>query len=229
MTPLNIAPGLPDMVAKNDAAKKAAAEAEARMQAAKNGTTEDQAEAKAQLAESKKLSGEAAVALKARSGNIQRWQELGGLAGRILLAMLLIFIPSRTLLRIFIVPGLILLPVTFVYLVHQDYWIFATAFFFCGLLTVGQFSFLSELLPRVFPLHLRGTGGSFATNFGGRMLGTMAATLNTEYVSTIFSGPPALRVAYAAAVIGGGAYLIALLASFFLPSPRPEIEKNIET
>jgi hypothetical protein len=93
-------------------------------------------------------------------------------------------------------------------------------------------------------LHLRGTGGSFATNFGGRMLGTMAATLNTEIVSKLFSpdggwehvlphwllsGSPALRVAYAAAAIGGSAYLIALVASFFLPSPRPEIEKNLET
>ncbi len=65
--------------------------------------------------------------------------------------------------------------------------IFAIAIFFCGLLTVAQFSFLSEFLPRVFPLHLRGTGGSFATNFGGRMIGTMAATLNTEFLSKMFS------------------------------------------
>jgi hypothetical protein len=44
----------------------------------------------------------------------------------------------------------------------------------CGFLTVAQFSYFGEYLPKVFPLHLRATGGSFATNVGGRMLGTSA-------------------------------------------------------
>jgi MFS family permease len=120
----------------------------------------------------------------------------------------------------------VLLPVTFVYLVSQDYVIFATAFFFCGLLTVAQFSFLSEFLPRVFPMHLRGTGGSFATNFGGRMIGTMAATLNTGFLSKQFHGTPPMQVAYAAAAIGGSAFVIALLASFLLPAPQDEGAKE---
>jgi hypothetical protein len=115
--------------------------------------------------------------------------------------------------------------VTYFHLVHADYVVFATAIFFCGLLTVAQFSFLSELLPRVYPLHLRGTGGSFATNLGGRMIGTMAATLNTEVVSRLFTGSTPMQVAQAAGVIGGGAYLIALIASFLLPAPKDEIEK----
>jgi MFS family permease len=201
VTPPLITPGLPDMAKLKVEADNAPKE-----------------EAPAKLKEYRQ-------ALDARRGNIQRWQELGGLTGRILLAALLIFVPSRTLLRLFLVPGLILLPVTFVYFVKADYPVFATAFFFCGLLTVGQFSFLSELLPKVFPVHLRGTGGSFATNLGGRMIGTMAATLNTEWLSTLFTGPPPIRVAMAAAVIGGSVYLIALVASFLLPSPQPEIEK----
>src|SRR5262249_27861952 len=145
-----------------------------------------------------------------------------------LLAVLLLFVPSRALLRLFLVPGLILLPLTYFRLVKADYVVFATAIFFCGLLTVAQFSFLSELLPRVFPLHLRGTGGSFATNFGGRMLGTMAATLNTEFLSKMFDGTTPMQVAQAAAVIGGAAYLIALVASFFLPAPHKEVEKQAE-
>src|SRR5262245_66036011 len=105
-----------------------------------------------------------------------------------LVAILLTFVPSRLLLRLFLVPGVVLFPLTYANLVTGPYVIFATAIFFCGLLTVAQFSFLSEFLPRVFPLHLRGTGGSFATNVGGRMIGTMAATLNTELLSTYFSG-----------------------------------------
>ena len=119
-----------------------------------------------------------------------------------------------------------LFPVTYFYLVHSDYAVFATAIFFCGLLTVAQFSFLSEFLPRVYPLHLRGTGGSFATNFGGRMIGTMAATLNTEWLSRQFSGSPPMQVAQAAGVIGGSVYLIALLTSYFLPAPHAEVEKQ---
>jgi hypothetical protein len=78
------------------------------------------------------------------------------------------------------------------------------------------------LLPKVFPMHLRGTGGSFATNFGGRMIGTMAATLNTEILAKMFPGTPPLQVAAAAGVIGGSVFLIALLASFALPPPKME-------
>jgi hypothetical protein len=201
-------------------------DAEAKVRKTKADTPE-RAEAEKELGAARKAAGpqvlkEHADALKARRGNIQRWQELGGLTGRILLAVLLIFLPSRTLLQLLLVPGLVLLPITYYQLVTMDYVIFATAIFFCGLLTVAQFSFLSELLPRVFPMHLRGTGGSFATNLGGRMIGTMAAFLNTGIIANLFTGTEPMRVAKAAAVIGGGVYLIALIASFFLPSPKAE-------
>jgi MFS family permease len=227
MTPLQIAPGLPDIVAMTPEPVRIA---EARLRKTAPDTPERAAAVK-EVAEARKAAGPealkaAADALKARRGNIQRWQELGGLAGRILLAVLLLFVPSRTLIRLFLVPGLVLLPVTYLYLVTAEYYIFATAIFFCGALTVAQFSFLSEFLPRVYPLHLRGTGGSFATNFGGRMIGTMAATLNTDFLARMFQGTSPIQVATAAAVIGGSAYLIALIATFFLPSPHEEVEKQ---
>ena len=41
----------------------------------------------------------------------------------------------------------------------------------CGFFTVAQFSFWGNYLPRVYPLHLRGTGESFAANIGGRLIG----------------------------------------------------------
>ena len=226
MTPLNIVPGLPDMAANTAEARKALETAEAKVAEAKSGPKERHEEADRQLQEARRGQAEAAQQVRARSGNIQRWQELGGLAGRILLAVLLLFVPSRTLIRLFLIPGVVLFPVTYFKLVSADYFVFATAIFFCGLLTVAQFSFLSELLPRVFPVHLRGTGGSFATNFGGRMIGTMAATLNTEFLSKMFSGSPPMQVASAAGVIGGSVYLIALIASFLLPTPQPENEKQ---
>ena len=86
--------------------------------------------------------------------------------------------------------------------------------------------FISEYLPKVFPVHLRGTGGSFATNVGGRMIGTMAATLNTELLSPMLQGPSdPMKVATAAAIIGGSVYLLALILSFFLPDPTKVEEK----
>jgi hypothetical protein len=226
LTPLQIVAGLPDMAAQTSAAAKALKTAETKLQTTAANTPEH-AEAVKELQEARDAQRRAAQALKARRGNIQRWQELGGLAGRIMLAILLLFVPSRTLLRLFLIPGVVLLPVTYFRLVHADYVIFATAIFFCGLFTVAQFSFLSEFLPRVFPVHLRGTGGSFATNFGGRMIGTMAATLNTEFLSKMFKEMPTpLQVASAAGVIGGAVYLIALLASFLLPAPPSENAKQ---
>ncbi len=171
----------------------------------------------------KKALGEAkGKAMRGYIGDIQRWQELGGLTGRILLALLVLVVPSRQLIRLFLVPGILLFPLTYLEVVKGEYAIFATAIFFCGLLTVAQFSFLSEFLPKVFPLHLRGTGGSFATNVGGRMIGTMAATLNTEFLSKMFPGSPPIQVATAAAVIGGTVYFVAFLASFFLPVPKED-------
>lgn len=171
----------------------------------------------------KKALGEAkGKMLQGYIGDIQRWQELGGLTGRILLAILLMFIPSKWLIRLFLIPGVVLFPVAYLVLVKDDYTIFAMSIFFCGLLTVAQFSFISEFLPRVFPMHLRGTGSSFATNVGGRMIGTMAATLNTEVLSKQFDGPPAMQVATAAAIIGGTVYAIALGMTFMLPTPKAE-------
>ena len=229
MTPLQIIPGLPEIQVTKIAAEKGLAEAKTQLKSAKDGTPEFAA-AKEALgkAESAKLASDQNLQFK--RGDIQRWQEYGGLLGRILLAILLIFVPSRTLIRLFLVPGIFLLPYTYFYLVHEPYATFAIAIFFCGLLTVAQFSFLSEFLPRVFPLHLRGTGGSFGDQLrrGRSLIGTMAATLNTEFLSKLFTDIPSppLRVAAAAGVIGASAFVIAFIATFFLPAPHEEVEKQ---
>lgn len=231
LTPLQMAPGLPDMVAlkkeKKDPAgvsyfevEQAFLKANAALQAGK-GSEDEMKKARAAM-QNHPAAKEVGGAVKAKRGNIQRWQELGGLTGRILLAVLLVFLPSRTLLRVFVIPGIALFPLTYYQLFQGEYFLFATAVFFCGLVTVAQFSYLSELLPKLFPLHLRGTGGSFATNIGGRMFGTMAALLNTELLSQFFTGPNPVKVAMAAACIGGAVYLIALVMSFLLPDPKAE-------
>jgi MFS family permease len=155
---------------------------------------------------------------------VQMRQETGGLIGRILLAILVVTIASkRTLLRVFVIPGLIALPVTYFSLYHQSASVFAAGIFACGLLIVAQFSYFGEYLPKVFPLHLRGTGGSFATNVGGRMIGTSAAFLTTNVIAPMFATKPtADHYAMAAGIVGTAVFALALVLTFALPEPKEQ-------
>lgn len=222
LTPLQMAPGLPreDIAEKRKEVGPAVKAASAKLEDAKKAGDKDaQKDARRELA---KASAPFDKAVEPVRGNIQRWQELGGLTGRILFAILLLYVASRVLIRIFLLPGVVLFPVAYLVLYQGDYAVFALAIFFCGLVTVAQFSYVSEYLPKVFPVHLRGTGSAFATNVGGRMLGTMAATLNTELLAPQFSGSNPHNVAKAAAIIGALVYTMALGLSFLLPTPKDE-------
>jgi MFS family permease len=163
--------------------------------------------------------------IRDKGDGAQLWQELGGLTGRIILAALLVVIVSRrTLLRVFQVPGLIIFPLTYYYLFREQPDLFVFGVFLCGLCTVAQFSYFGEYLPKAFPVHLRGTGGSFATNVGGRMIGTSASFVTTSLVAPLIAGGPFLQVATAAAIVVGIVYAIGLVLSFYLPEPKPESE-----
>src|SRR5215204_932168 len=131
---------------------------------------------------------------------VQFYQEMGGLVGRFLLAFLAVRIASRrNLLRIFQFPGLLIVPLVFYFApgstVDSLKWGVALA----GLLTVAQFSFWGNYLPRVYPTHLRGTGESFAANVGGRMFGTSAAFVTTQLANNMPGTSPSMKLAYAAA------------------------------
>ncbi len=166
--------------------------------------------------------------IQPRRERVQFMQESGGLAGRILLAFGLVLIASRRkLLWLFQVPGLFIIPVVWFYLFpnHPEY--FTTGVFLAGACIVAQFSYFGEYLPKVFPVHLRGTGGAFATNVGGRMIGTAGAFLTTGVVAPILArwmGGPVTpdKVALAAGVTGVLVFAIGLLFSFFLPEPPAE-------
>src|SRR5262245_5340395 len=155
------------------------------------------------------------------TGTVQLIQELGGLTGRFILALLVAQILSRRkLLRIFQVPGLILVPLVFIFPATSSLFLLKCGIFVAGLLTVAQFSFWGNYLPRVFPTHLRGTGESFAANVGGRMIGTSAALLTTQFAAVMPGGGPSVHLAYAAAAVAFIAYAIGLIASFWLPEPE---------
>jgi MFS family permease len=223
LTPAQMVPGLPVVEqAKKDAPEKVKA-ATAKVKSSKEGTDERLA-AEKELAAAKNYVKHTTDSTR---GSIQLSQELGGLTGRILFAILLLYVASRVLIRIFLLPGVILFPIAYLVLYQGDYTLFSTAIFLCGLVTVAQFSYVSEYLPKVFPVHLRGTGSGFATNVGGRMLGTMAALLNTSVIAPMFfpgEGPEKnpLRVAQAAAIIGAVVYVVALMLSFLLPPALEE-------
>ena len=154
---------------------------------------------------------------------VQLFQELGGLAGRVLLAFLAIRIVSRrSLLWVFQVPGLLILPVVFLVAPHEPLAWAKWGIFFAGVCTVAQFSFWGNYMPKVYPTYLRGTGESFAANVGGRMVGTSAALLTTTLAGSMPGASPSQQMAYAAAGVGLLVYAIGFTASFWLPEPGRE-------
>ncbi|OFW14104.1 MAG: MFS transporter [Acidobacteria bacterium RIFCSPLOWO2_12_FULL_67_14] len=154
---------------------------------------------------------------------VQSFQELGGLAGRLLLAYLAaIIISRRRLLWVFQIPGLVLVPLVYFLVPSVGLSLAQWGIFLVGMATIAQFSFWGNYLPRVYPTHLRGTGESFAANVGGRMIGTMGALVTVSLVSSMPGDTLPVRLAYASAVVGTTAYLIGVVASRWLPEPKQE-------
>lgn len=157
--------------------------------------------------------------IEQRKKTVQDWQEYGGLVGRCILAFLAIRIVSRQrLLRIFLIPGALIVPLVFFIPAVSDLEMLKYGIFLVGLCTVSQFSFWGNYLPRVFPVHLRGTGESFAANVGGRIVGTSAAM-----VTTFIAANMDLKWAYAAGLVGTSIYVFAIILSFWLPEPKQEM------
>jgi MFS family permease len=159
---------------------------------------------------------------------VQTYQEVGGLVGRFALAWLAIRIVSRRgLLWMFQIPGLIIIPLVFLFpaagkLAGNNVDWLKAGIFLAGFFTIAQLSYWGNYLPRVYPVHLRGTGEGFAANVGGRMFGTsgafFAAQLGNVFLLNGLARPTA--IAYAAAIVGTSVYAIGSLLTFFLPEPK---------
>lgn len=221
--------GLPDLAdarAEMVPISKANAGLQAEMAKLPKDTPEFAAKEKEFSANLRKLGKIAKEQVQPRREQVQLMQELGGLAGRILLAVGLLYIASkRKLLWLFQVPGLLIIPVVWFWVFQNQPHLFTTGIFLAGLCIVSQFSFFGEYLPKVFPVHLRGTGGSFATNVGGRMIGTSAAVFTTGVIAPLLAGTGPVtgeKVAFAAGVTGVLVFGIGFLASFFLDEPPQE-------
>ena len=157
------------------------------------------------------------------AAGVTQFQEIGGLVGRVILAYLAVIIVSRRkLVRLFQIPGLIVMPVTFALIATSSLTWLYPAIFLAGLLTVAQFSFWGNYLPRAYPLHLRGTGESFAANIGGRLIGTSFAWVTATLAVTSDRAYAPTKVALVSAAIATGVYAVGFIASFWLPEPRAE-------
>ncbi len=228
VTVARVTPGLPELKAESKALAPLRKEAEGfnlelnKLAATDPARKELIGKIKANFGQQKPLNEK----VKSMGDKVQLHQELGGLVGRILLAVLLIVGISRVkLLRIFQIPAMVLLPLTYFKLFEQGGSTFLWAYAICGLLTVAQFSYFGEYLPKVFPLHLRGTGGSFATNVGGRMIGTSMAFVTTSFVAPMLAGKGPLlpmHVAMAAGYVGTSIAVISFIVGFLLPEPKSE-------
>ena len=153
---------------------------------------------------------------------VQSYQEFGGLAGRVALAYLAVVIISRRrLLHVFQIPGLVIMPLVLLF-ATGNLTLLKWGIAALGFMTIAQFSFWGNYLPRVYPTYLRGTGESFAANVGGRMIGTSAALVTTNLVASMPGATAPIRLAYAAALVGTTVYVIGFIASWWLPEPGAE-------
>ncbi len=148
---------------------------------------------------------------QAVAAKVAKVQEIGGLVGRVLLAVLILRIASkRNLLRLFLVPGMILMPIVFGWLAVRTLSGLYPGMFLIGLVTVAQFSFWGNYLPRVYPVYLRGTGESFAANIGGRMIGTSFALVTVTLQNYAPGSTPSAKLAYTAAAVGFFVFAVGL-------------------
>jgi hypothetical protein len=231
LTPPIISRGVPELAETRKAAKPLLDKSDELnkqlIQARQSGDVDAQKELRAKIAANRKEAKPYLDRFEEVKDKMQFWQETGGLLGRIALAVLVVVIISkRNLLRLFVVPGLIVVPLTFGYFAFQSEPALRWSLGLCAFLTIAQYSYWGNYLPAAFPVHLRGTAGGFAANVGGRMIGTFAALVTTSWVAPLMPGSVAAQTAYGAAVVGGSVYVIAFIASFFLPEPTYAVDQD---
>jgi MFS family permease len=157
---------------------------------------------------------------------VSSWQETGGLIGRGVFALIAAWaISRRGLLRIFQIPALFVVPAVFVWIGSNlttpgSLGMVKIGIALAGFFTVAQFSFWGNYIPLVFPLHLRGTGESFAANIGGRVIGTAAAWFTLTFSES--RPPDPAKIAMVGATVAGVYALVGVIATHWLPEPVPD-------
>ena len=153
--------------------------------------------------------------------SVQLFQELGSIAGRLLLAVLVVRIATqRRLLRVFLIPGPFVFSFVYFFAATHSLTLLRYGSFLAALLMNALVSLWWNYLPRVYPTHLRGTGEGFAANIGGRVVGTSAALSTTQLANVVPGVSADARLAYSAAIVAVSVYSMALVASRWVPEPK---------
>jgi hypothetical protein len=161
-----------------------------------------------------------------RAAEVQKWQEIGGLLGRVAFAaMAVVIVSRRSLLRMFHLPALLYVPLFFWWVgnnlaVSGSLGLVKLGAGLAGFLVIATFSFWGNYLPRIYPVHLRGTGEGFAANIGGRILGTSAAWFTFTFAAATPPSPG--RIALTAACVAGVFALVGALLTQWLPEPAAQ-------
>jgi MFS family permease len=153
--------------------------------------------------------------------SVQFVQELGGFAGRVIFAVLIIrIVAQRARIYTIIVAALPAFFWLYFFAATHSLSSVKLGIFVATLLFNMLHSFWGNYLPRVYPTYLRSTGESFATNIGGRVIGVFAALLTTQLSNVMPGQTVAARLAHSAGSVAVLACVIALIGSFWLREPE---------
>ena len=157
---------------------------------------------------------------QAASG-VQMFQELGGLTGRLLFALLVVRIVSqRRRLRLVLGPALFVFAWLYFFAATRSLAFVHVGIFLATMFFNGLHSFWGNYLPRVYPTRLRGTGESFAANIGGRVFGVSAVLITTTLSNVMPGSGPGARLAYSAGAVSLFGIVVALVGSLWLREPE---------
>jgi MFS family permease len=154
-------------------------------------------------------------------------QDFGAIAGRILLVFLVMRLVVRgPIYRWTMAAAAVSIPLVMFGPVIRDIDLFRFGAAFLALLLSLQYSFWGNYLPRMLPVHLRGTGESFAIGVGARVLAPLTALLTAQVSNHMPGATPGARLAGAMAVVAGTAVLCGFLLSWRLPEPAAELPED---
>lgn len=155
--------------------------------------------------------------------HVQVLQELGGIMGRVIFALLVVRILSeRRRMRVFLVPAFVVFAWLYFSAATHTLGQLGFGIFLATLLFNGLHSFWGNYMPRVYPTHLRGTGGSFAMNLGGRTIGASAALATTQLSNVMPGSGPSVQLAYSAGTVALVTCTLALAGSVLLGEPESQ-------
>lgn len=154
-------------------------------------------------------------------------QDFGGIAGRVLLALLVSRLVVRgPIFRWVMAAALLSAPLMLLGPAVNDADLFRFGAALLAALMAMQHSFWGNYLPRLFPMHLRGTGESFALGVGGRVVAPFAAIATTQLANFAPGTTPSARLAVSMAAVTGAAVLCGFLLSWRLPEPAAVLPED---